>query len=203
MSVIKMRQIFISHTKKDEEFCDDFDRIAARVGIPAFRAKYEKIKKPAWKTINYKINKSIALFLLIGKELVESQDSGDPEWRRTQNWIAYEIGVASQRGIDVWVICDDVSINFPVPYINNYFTMGLKEEKAFDYLRDILEMYKIGWTFPYPYIDPDTKQEFCVVCPNCELEFNLHVTLPPGYVIRCPQCLRELEFRVGHLIPSP
>ena len=52
----KMGKVFISHTKKDKEFCDDFDRIVARVGIPAFRSEHEKIKKPAWKTINYKIN---------------------------------------------------------------------------------------------------------------------------------------------------
>jgi hypothetical protein len=66
-------------------------------------------------------------------------------------------------------------------------------------------MYKVGRTFPYPYTDHGTKQELGVVCPydNCELEFNLHVALPPGYVIRCPQCLREIEFRVGHLLPLP
>ena len=201
-----MGDIFISHTKRDKEFCDAFDSVVARVKIKAYRSEYEKIVRPAWKPIKDAINKSSALFLLIGKELVESQDSEEPGWRHTQNWIAYEVGVASQRGIDVWVICDDVLINFPVPYINNYLTTGLKEEKAFDYLRDILEQYKIGWTFPYPYTDLlDPKQKFGVFCPfdNCKLEFNLHVALLPGDVIRCPQCLREMEFRAGHLIPSP
>lgn len=41
-------------------------------------------------------------------------------WKHTQNWIAYEIGIASERLKDVWVLCDDVEINFPVPCLNNY-----------------------------------------------------------------------------------
>jgi hypothetical protein len=142
---------------------------------------------------------------LVGKELVESQESGDPEWRYTQNWISYEIGVASQARKDVWVMCDDVLINFPISYINNYLITGLEGGKAFDYVREVLEMYKIGRKFPYPYTDPSTKEKLGVICPydDCSLGFNLHNALPLGYVIKCPSCLREMEFSVGHLIPPP
>ena len=190
--------VFISHTKKDTEFCDAFDRVCARVGIRAFRSEFETIDKPAWKTIKDAINKSIAVFFLVGKELVKSQILGDPEWRYTQNWIAYEIGIACQRGIDVWAVCDDVLINFPMPYINNYLTVSLKHEPAFKYLRKVLEIYKKGGTFPYPYKNLGTK------CPwiDCQIEFNLHVTLPPGGIIKCPQCLRDMIFPNGWY-PSP
>ena len=126
-----MRQVFVSHTKKDEKFCDQFDRVCARVGIKAFRSEFETISTPAWKTIKEAINKSIALFFLVGKELVKSQNENEPEWRYTQNWIAYEMGLACQKGIDVWAICDDVLINFPMPYINNYLAVSLKHEPAF------------------------------------------------------------------------
>jgi hypothetical protein len=198
---MEMKQVFVSHTKKDEEFCDAFDRVCARVGIKAFRSEFEETLTPAWKTIKGAMNKSVALFFLIGKELVNSQDMSDPKWRYTQNWIAYEIGLACQRGIDVWAVCDDVLINFPMPYINNYLTVSLRHRPAFDYLRGILEDYKKGLSFPYPSINPFGKDRG-VRCPydNCKMEFNLHVSLQPGEEIRCPQCLRDMVFSKGHLI---
>ena len=62
-----MKQVFVSHTKRDKEFCDAFDRVCARVGIKAFRSEFEEILTPAWKTIKEAINKSVALFFLVGK----------------------------------------------------------------------------------------------------------------------------------------
>ena len=130
---------------------------------------------------------------LVGKELVNSQDMSDPEWRHTQNWIAYEIGLACQRRIDVWAICDDVLINFPMPYINNYLTVSLRRKDAFNFLRGVLENYRDGHTYPFPGRD-ETQ------CPykDCKMEFNLHVSLQPGKKIRCPQCLRNMVFPKGH-----
>ena len=121
-----MAQIFLSHTKKDKKICDLLGtRIFARnEGIKYFRSEFEKIEKPEWKTIKDKINKSCALFFLVGEELVkgmgklvskelikeinkshtsstERKNLQGNDWRYTQNWIAYEIGVACQKGIDV------------------------------------------------------------------------------------------------------
>lgn len=195
-----MKQIFLSHTKKDKEFCDTFDKVCARVGIKCFRSEYETIPRPAWKTIRKAMKKSFAMFFLVGQELAKSQDSNDPEWRYTQNWIAYEMGLACQMGIDVWVICDDVLINFPIPYFNNYLTVSLRHRPAFDYLRDILEEYKKGRTFAYPYIDD--FGDYYVNCPkdDCKMEFNLHMSLQPGDKIKCPQCLNDMVFESGFLI---
>ena len=185
----KKKQVFVSHTKKDEQFCNEFDRVCARVGMIAYRSEDETISKPAWKTIKKEMKKSIAMFFLVGKELVHSQDINDPEWRYTQNWIAFEMGLACQLGIDVWAICDDVLINFPIPYINNYLTASLKDRPAFNYLREILQEYKNGWTFSYPY------ENFGIICPHddCRMEFNFHVELVSGGIIKCPQCLRDME----------
>jgi hypothetical protein len=141
------------------------------------------------------MNKSVALFFLVGKELVNSQDMNDPNWRYTQNWIAYEIGLACQRGIDVWAICDDVLINFPMPYINNYLTVSLRHGPAFNYLREVLEHYRDARNYPFPGKE-------AVYCPynDCKMGFNLHVSLLPKEKIRCPQCLRDMVFTEGHLI---
>ena len=185
----KTKHVFVSHTKKDIEFCDVFDRACARVGIKAFRSEFETITKPSWESIKEAMNQSVAVFFLVGKELVNNQDFRNHEWQYTQNWIAYEIGLACQKGIDVWAICDDVLINFPMPYINNYLTVSLKHKSAFDYLRGILQEYKNGRTFPYPY------EDFDMICPfnDCKMEFNFHEKLGPGGKIRCPQCLRDME----------
>ena len=168
----KTKQVFVSHTKKDIEFCDVFDRACARVGIKAFRSEFETITKPSWETIKEAMNQSVAVFFLVGKELVNNQDLRNHEWQYTQNWIG-----------------DDVLINFPMPYINNYLTVSLKHKSAFDYLRGILQEYKNGWTFPYPY------EDFDIICPfnDCKMEFNFHEKLGPGGKIRCPQCLRDME----------
>lgn len=194
-----MTQVFVSHTKKDKGFCDEFDRACARVGIRAFRSEFENITNPPWKTITNAINDSVAIFLLVGKELVENQKKGGKEWHYTQNWIAFEIGVACQKGIDVWAICDNIDINFPMPYINNYLAVGLKYDVPFNYLKQILESYKNGQSYSYPLFYKN--QDISTKCPHddCNMEFNLHVRVPPNKLIKCPQCLRDIKFPDGHL----
>ncbi|MFZ3384812.1 MAG: hypothetical protein WA144_12890 [Candidatus Methanoperedens sp.] len=188
-----MVQIFISHTKKDREFCNSFDTVVARVGIKAFRSEFEDIEKPAWRTIKDAINNSVAIFFLVGNELVKNQDYGDSGWRHTQNWIAYEIGLACQKGIDVWAVCDNVNINFPMPYINNYFNIGLERPEAFNYMKIILNNYKNGYGYPSPY----QLKPLGVECGYCGMIYNLHVNIPPREIIKCPQCLNDLSFPNG------
>jgi len=189
-------QVFVSHTQRDVEFCDIFDRACARVGIKAFRSEFESIILPAWSTILSAIRNSQALFLLVGKELVQAQSLHNPIWEYTQNWISYEIGVACDRGIDVWVICDDVAINFPVPYLNNYLTISLRHKNSFDYFVGVLRKYAEGvkTTFPEP--------KHLVRCgyDDCKGIYNLQVRLRLGEGIICPQCLRIMTFPKG--IPS-
>jgi hypothetical protein len=189
-------KIFISHTQKDVEFLNIFDSVCARVGIDAFRSELERIKLPAWQTIRDEIQKSRALFLLIGKELVKAQDSHNYSWEFTQNWIAFEIGVACDRGIDVWVVCDDELINFPVPYLNNYLTVSPRHKESFDFLVENLDMYTRGITTNFP----NAKQ--LIECPyddNCKAIFNFPVQVEAGEKILCPQCLREIEFYSTHM----
>ena len=186
-------QVFVSHTKKDKKFCDDFDRVCARIpGIGAFRSEFESIELPDWKTIRDAMRESCAMFLLIGHELVASQASPDEQerenWKYTQNWIAYEIGLASQLEIDVWVLCDgDVDINFPVPYFNNYALYGISSQHNFNFMRRILEVYAKGGAFP-------AASPGRVTCGACKMKYNLWGKLRSGERFRCPHCLRNLVF---------
>ena len=202
-------QVFISHTKHDKDFCDKFDVACARVGIKAYRSEFEKIKTPAWSSIKAEILKSSALFLLVGKKLVEFQNASlldtklRREWSHTQNWIAYEVGLACQRGIDVWVICDDVEINFPVPYFNNY-ALGLSRGASqIDVLRFLLESYANGERFLVGTLKYQGRKGGAIAkCQDkdCQIEFNLHNLIEKGGKIICPQCLKRIEFPEGHLL---
>lgn len=198
--------VFMSHTKLDEDFCNRFDIAAARVGIRVFRSEFEEIKPPAWKTIKNKMSRSSAMFLMVGKELVKAQKTSeqDPEskdkWKYTQNWIAYEVGLACQKGIDVWVLCDSVKINFPVPYFNNYVVYGLgsKDEKRTNigFIRSVFERYNKKQKYPIGRWDRNTD------CPyvECKTEFNLHSPIKKGGSVVCPTCLRKMIFDKGWLL---
>lgn len=209
-----MHEIFLSHTHKDKELCDLLDiRIFARnPEIKGFRSEFEEIKEPGWQTIKDEINKSDALFFLVGKELIKRQGSptkrenlqGD-DWRYTQNWIAYEIGVACQKGIDVWAICDEgVKINFPMPYVNNYLIILPQDrENAIKYIHEVVSEYISGRPFSIGKayrVDYRIKR---IKCPYCEIEFNFHRYFLPlqalvehilsqeSREIICPQCLKD------------
>jgi len=182
--------VFLSHTKFDKDFCNKFDNICSNVGVRRFRSEFAQIDKLPWRTIKEQLNKSRALFLLVGKELVSQQASPyNPGWKFTQNWISYEVGIAHQRNIDIWVVCDSIQINFPVPYFNNYVPLGL-EPDSMEYMNAILETYLRGGSFSISYRPDSITQS----CPSCNIEFNLHATLDAGNVIICPHCLGGIKF---------
>ena len=192
-------RVFVSHTKRDKDFCNRFDVAIARVGLRAFRSEFESIESPAWETIKEQVRNSCAMFLLVGKRLVEAQRSSKLRhvWRYTQNWIAFEVGLACQRNIDVWVVCDNIEINFPVPYLNNYSIYGLSGKKL-EFMIDVLRNYKEGHNFPLGY----NKRN--VSCPysNCGAQYNLHSSVGKGKTVICPTCLRSIKFENGWLTNS-
>jgi len=93
-------KVFLSHTKLDSKFCDRFDNICSTVGLARFRSDFADIRQPSWTTIKEELGQSRALFLLVGNELVKQQIAPDPNWKYTQNWISYEVGLAHERNID-------------------------------------------------------------------------------------------------------
>jgi len=195
-------QIFLSHTKKDVNICDNFDKIAARVGVKVFRSEFEDIVPPASETIKKEIAASNALFLLVGKELIASQTKSDnsvsdgTSWKHTQNWISYEVGIACQLGIDVWVICDGQEINFPVPYLTNYEIHGIAptDKLNFQFWKTVLNNYKQDFTYPLGKIKSRVTE-----CPHdtCKSRFNLHSKIAKGGGLVCPTCLRKMTYPEG------
>ena len=196
-----MFQLFISHSKYDKEFCNKFDSACASVGLKRFRSEFESIEKPAWKTIRREIRKSEALFLLVGKELAKRQRScliDNPEytdWLFTQNWIAYEIGVASQKGIDVWVLCDSIDINFPVPYLTIYHPWGvqLEDSDKRSFILWLLGAYQSGRRLEF-------GKKMSYNCPDCGASYNIFFRMEKDTKIRCPTCLKLQTYSDGWLL---
>jgi hypothetical protein len=195
----------MSHTRLDEEFCNKFDIAAARIGVKGFRSEFEDLETPAWKTIKDEMDKSCALFLLVGRKLVESQSSSEfsaflPEkdkWKYTQNWIAYEIGLACQRGIDVWVVCDSTQINFPVPYLNNYEIWGIRpaDKENLKFWKRIFNEYSNAGSFPI-------SEKWKFPCPSCGAIFNFYSAIKEGGSTLCPTCLKPMLFNKGWPLPQ-
>lgn len=194
MSRPEVIQIFVSHTRLDKQTCDEFDVAAARVGIKVFRSEYEDLLPPAWKTIRDEIRRSSALFFLVGPNLVKYQEMSRGYWKYTQNWIAFEIGLACAFDKDVWVLCDGVNINFPVPYLNNYCP-GIIDIAQSRFEVGILSLYQEG------RFSLNTWGRG-VQCPykDCGSTFNLHMSVPKGKKIICPTCLRHVIFNEDWLI---
>jgi hypothetical protein len=192
-----MNKVFMSHSRLDKKYCDSFQEACESVNLKFFRSELENIEKPAWKTLKRKISQSTALFLLIGKEFTEIQKNlkiGTLEydnWMATQNWIAYEIGVSAQKGIEVWVLCETIDIRFPVPYFTNlYFWEGdltKQQEMIF-----FLEAYKENKYFKF-----NNKMRYTCKNPNCGITFNIIQSLAKGVEIKCPCCLNGNEFPDG------
>ena len=193
--VSKAIQVFESHTKLDENTCNRFDIIAAREGMKVFRSEYETLESPAWRTIKREMEKSVALFLLVGPELVKSQKENPVDWKFTQNWIAYEVGLACALGIDVWVLCDGVEINFPVPYLNNY-SVGRFEIGKYKFERSVLRRYLQGYSYP---LNIWNRQVSCSH-KGCRAQFNFHTVKSKSRKIVCPTCLRKIVFPNGWLL---
>lgn len=137
------------------------------------------------------------MFLLVGKELVKAQEASDKgpkareEWKHTQNWIAYEIGLACERGIDVWVWCDYVTINFPVPYLNNYALYGVQES-----MRNVIENYSEGYSYPLGSLNRD----ICCSYENCKATYNLQSIVDVHGEVTCPTCLKSCTLPEGWLL---
>ncbi len=188
-------KVFLSHTKLDSKFCDRFDNVCATVGLSRFRSDFADILKPSWSTIKHELEQSSALFLLIGEELVKQQAIPSVDWKFTQNWISYEVGLAHERNIDVWVVCDTVDINFPIPYFNNYAPSGLEPGAPMKYMVGIFKTYCEGGSYPL-------QNPILTWCIPCGIQFNLHTMLKPGQSITCPQCLEKIQWEEGFHWPK-
>lgn len=159
---------------------DYFLKIFGLAGVQAVSVEFEDFPPPPWKFIKDQMFSSDALFLLIGPNVI---DRGI----YTQNWISYEVGLASQLGKEIWVFEQiGVPVRFPVPYLDDYVLYDPRNSEHLAYIRHTIETYKripILRSFPaiYSY----------VTCPSCSISFNL---CTETLMFECPSCREPIKF---------
>ena len=185
-----MPQIFVSHSRFDTGIRKEFSEVfaVAKGAYPTYM-EFEKFHPPAWQKIRDEVSSSQALFVLLG-----------PNIRRTihtQNWVAFEVGLACAFGKEVWVFEQSGSnIDFPIPYLTDYMIYNLEDKKHFKYVRKIIK----GYGKPIPIlplgVDHRTKRAIptgvLVTCPygNCRSSYLSHTDVKS---FSCPSCRQQIE----------
>jgi hypothetical protein len=186
---VRTPQIFVSHSRYDKDIRKDFSEIFAVAGIMPKYMEFEKIFPPAWKKIKEQIKISEAVFLLLGPNIRNSYF--------TENWVAFEVGLACAFGKEVWVFEPlELKTDFPIPYVTDYMLYNLQESQCFDYIRGVMEAYKNPVPI-FPLIGEGRDKRHIpygelIKCPytNCQLEFHLHTTIQS---LCCPLCRQILS----------
>lgn len=196
-------QIFISHSAKDREIINFFTKKFDDTGVKPVLMEYEKWSrsgKPNWMWIKDELKKSKALFLLLTKNIVKKE--------QTQNWVAFEIGVAaaSEPPIPVYVFKEQ-KVDFAVPYVNHYFHQP-RSNTGHLMKRDFSETFLnlFIYAFQESFIDAVIKgqdlgivEEIASTCPNCLLKFQYWSFSEEKF--ECPCCktiiIRMLEDEPG------
>ena len=184
-----MPQIFVSHSQYDKDIRASFDMVFARTGVKSICMKFERIYPPAWQEIKNQITASEAVFLLLGPNIRSSI--------HTQNWVAFEVGLACAFGKEVWVFEQyDSYIEFPIPYLTDYLLYNLEDSNQFDYVRRTIEGYgKPLYILPLG-VDHRTKRNIPKGIPiecqyeNCKSRYFLHTDTES---FNCPSYRQQLS----------
>lgn len=192
-------QIFISHTFQDvveiNELIQAFFKDSGIKPFIATMETYRRGEKPNWVWIKEEIEKSKALLLFITPKILEKE--------HTQNWIAYETGIASASNPPkpVWIF-QVAPIEFKIPYLTHYILMTefatqaeasrLSENKIFEVFKMLLQA--IGLLGLREAIKkPETSFGLNIKCSNCRVNFNYFDFTLAYKKFPCPSCPNNIE----------
>jgi hypothetical protein len=182
-----MPQIFVSHSQRDTDIRAYFDTVFARTGVISKCMEFELIYPPAWEEIKNQITASEAVFLLLSQNVRSSI--------HTQNWVAFEVGLACAIGREVWVFEQlNSSIEFPIPYLTDYMIYDPQRPEDFNYIRSIVEGYGKPLSLLPLFVDNRTKRNipkgFGLRCGNCNSGYSVHPE--ENGSLNCPSCRQPL-----------
>ena len=197
-----LKQIFLSHSRKDAVVKQVFNEVFAKTEVKPIWMEYEKWSQrkgePNWSWISRHIRmpNTIAVFVLLTRNVI---DINDP--RRTlatQNWVCYEIGIASTASKPV-VIFKEEDVVFPVPYLTSYMpysvTKVLTTDKKEWLSCEYAKIVKSGYIRTIRSMIGDLKigQEIKAPkyrCDSCLTSFHYHGT---SHSFKCPCCSEEIS----------
>src|SRR5438105_3587061 len=135
-----MAQIFISHSARDENLKDYFNRAFATSNVNAIYEEIERLMNETITTDKVKqdIAQSSAMFVLLS-QTVESLS-------HTRDWVGFEVGYAKGIGganKDVWVfenVQDRGELRMVLPSFDHYVVYDTSDA-ALPYLKQIVSSY--------------------------------------------------------------
>ena len=208
-----MVTIFISHSKKDEDLVLGIKKILENIGhapiIEEFISK-EKQQEIPYEEIRSNVNKSSFVFLFLTDSVIETE--------YTKSWIIYEVGVASNASIRVFVFERiGTPIPYPIPYVTDFALFNpdrtddmLEIQKLAKNLgkirRDLLTAgagAAVGSMFgPLGLVlgaiggyvlGPKQEKPPRVKCPHCSVTFNYYSLRIKDF--NCPCCRKQILLR--------
>lgn len=125
-------QIFIAHSKDDRELLIELRQVFSRSETKAYEASFEDQSKPVSKDLMDEINKSRAMFVVLGPNAQEEI--------HTMIWIGWEAGIATKLNIPVWILEDiESQATMPIPSFTDYLLWDSSDETQHRILRDVIE----------------------------------------------------------------
>jgi hypothetical protein len=190
-----MVRIFASHSKLDKDIVSFFTAAFAtsKKNVKADFMEFENLQgKYAGSEISQRIKhpETQAVFVLLGPNVKQAL--------HTENWITFEVGVASGVGKDVWVF-EPLSdtVEYPIPYLNHYVQYEPGDHGHLDFIREKIDAYDTGLVFRKDAILRNNP--WAISCGHCKARYYLH--LPHGW-FPCPCCRTQLD-PGKNLVPSP
>jgi uncharacterized protein YcfJ len=137
-----MAQIFVSHSKQDEELKYFFLKAFSGTQVKSVFEEFEEIMKTTISIDDVKrdIENSRAVFVILSHNV--------EKLHHTRDWVAFETGAAKNK--DVWVFepySQYGQISVIVPSVRNYVVFGTSDAWT-RYIRRIIESYDDSGTLP-------------------------------------------------------
>lgn len=182
--------VFVSHSRYDEEMVNFFSKVTARIGVPTHFMELENMgnKQPGSRIAdiirsNSNIFENVQLLVVLLGRNLENPPTPTPQY--TYSWVNYEVGVAAGCRKPVLILEEiNTPVNFPVPYVTDYFQYQMNDVEDIQKIGEIVKK-KLQHIRNLP--DKPT-------CPyqNCNAKYNLWNRYSNR--IHCPVCRQEILF---------
>jgi len=209
-----MDKVFITHSRHDAPVLSHVLALVKEAGVEPLLYQYDPSGDScAWNQIRDAIRDSGALFVVLSSNLSSSA--------YTQNWVAFEVGVAAALQRPVWVFEElGGHVPFPIPYLTDYMPYDLGDPNLRALVTGAAAAYNlekqrqgiisggllggllqgapgmlVGAALGALTNAPKGPQGASLICYHldCKTRFNLYVDLRE---FPCPACRRQLRFSV-------
>lgn len=207
-----MANIFISHSRRDEDLVTAMAKILRNIGhdpiIEEFIPEEEKEPVP-YEEIRKNVSVSNFVFLFLTDNIVATE--------YTHNWVAFEVGLTASAQKRLFVFeRAGVPVPYPIPYLTDYMIFDAAStndllniqtlsKKLAEIPKDVVGA-GMGALLGLPFgpiglilgglaggvLGASASEEILKVqCPHCSVSFNYYS--PQYYKFSCPACRKNIH----------